>query len=247
MSIKNVRLDLSYEGTRYHGWQRQKGGPTIQGVVEEKLQTMVHEPVTVIASGRTDAGVHALRQVCNFTTTAKIPPEGLKKGLNSLLPKDIRVREVRDMPLDFHARYHAKSKTYEYRILNRKEPDLFQRRIVWHVRPSLDIKEIKKCLALVEGTHDFSSFCSSGGAHTTPVRRIIRAELYGPQDSLISLVFEADGFLRHMVRNIVGTLVAVGLGKIDSIGFQKIFESRDRTAAGMKAPAQGLFLTDVGY
>ena len=155
MDEKNIKLTLAYDGRHYHGWQRQKNGVTIQSVVEEKIEIMIGEPVKLIASGRTDAGVHAINQVCNFVTRSKIRPQDLKRGLNSLLPDDIFVRDAEYVPLEFHARYKVKSKTYEYRILNREGPDLFQRHYVWHIRVPLNAEEMAKCLSVLTGRHDF--------------------------------------------------------------------------------------------
>lgn len=244
---KNIRLILEYDGRRYHGWQRQKNARTIQGVLEEGIQRMTGEPATLFASGRTDAGVHALHQVCHFLTRSAIPPQSFRSGLNSLVRPDIFIKEATYVPPDFHARYGARSKTYEYRILNRREPDVFLRHTTWHVPMRLDMEEMRKCLDMVLGRHDFSSFRSSGSGNIDPVREITRAELHTPQDGLLHVVFEANGFLRHMVRNIVGTLVDAGLGKIDSKDFERILASGDRRQAGIKAPAQGLFLTMVRY
>ena len=247
MDEKNIRLILAYDGSLYHGWQRQSNGLTIQEVIEEKIQVMVGAPVKLIASGRTDAGVHALNQVCNFITRSDIGPEAMKKGLNSLLPDDIFVKSAEYVPLDFHSRYRARSKTYEYRILNRKDPDVFQRNYLWHIRMPLNTKEIQKCLAFLEGTHNFSSFRSSGSGNINPVRSVKRAELRGPEHGFLRLIMEADGFLRHMVRNIIGTVVEVGLGKTSFDRFIEILELRDRRSAGVKAPARGLYLIEVRY
>lgn len=244
---KNIRLILAYDGSLYHGWQRQKNRFTIQGIIEEKIQVMVGEPVTLIASGRTDAGVHAVTQVCNFITRSQITPKSIKNGLNSLLFDDIFVRDAQYVPIGFHARYDAKSKIYEYRILNRKEPDLFQRKYHWHIRGPLDTDEMAKCLTLLVGRYDFSSFRSSGSGNINPVRSLMRAELHVPEDGHLKVIVEADGFLRHMVRNIVGTVVEAGLGKISCGRFKEIFASKDRRLAGIKAPAQGLFLMHVKY
>lgn len=247
MGKKNIRLILGYDGSRYHGWQRQRNGLTIQGIIEEKIQIIIGEPITLIASGRTDAGVHAVKQVCNFITRSRISPESIKNALNSLLSNDILVRDVQYVPMEFHSRYDAKSKTYEYRILNRKEPDIFQRKYLWHIRAPLDTDEMAKSLTLLVGIYDFSSFRSSGSDNTNPVRSLMRSELHCSEDGLLKVIIEADGFLRHMVRNIVGTVVEVGLGKMSCERFREIFASRDRRLAGIKAPAQGLFLMDVKY
>ena len=248
MDRKNIKMVLQYDGTRYHGWQRQKNALTIQAIVEEKIQVITGERVKAIASGRTDAGVHALHQVCHFLTTSNIDPESTRRGLNSLLPEDIFVRHAEYVPVDFHARYSVRSKTYEYRILNREQPNLFLRRYTWHVPRKLDLAGMERCVSLLQGRHDFSSFKSSGSENFNPVREMIRSELHrSSEEGMIHFIFEADGFLRHMVRNIVGTVIEVGSGKISPNEFFQILEARDRKKAGLKAPPQGLFLTMVRY
>ncbi|HDZ89221.1 MAG: tRNA pseudouridine(38-40) synthase TruA [Deltaproteobacteria bacterium] len=247
MDPKNIRLILAYDGTRYHGWQRQKNAHTIQEILEDRLRMMTGGPVTLLASGRTDAGVHALNQVCNFTTLSALPPESIRKGLNSLLPVDILVKEAQYVPASFHSRYSAKSKIYEYRILNRALPDIFQRDFQWHIRHPLDTESMAASISVLRGTRDFSSFCSAGSGTTNPVRTVLSAEITGPEQGLLRITIEADGFLRHMVRNIVGTAVEAGLGKISPERFQEIVRLRDRRRAGVKAPARGLFLVSVKY
>jgi tRNA pseudouridine38-40 synthase len=247
MTQRNIKLILSYDGRRYQGWQRQTSGETIQQSLEEKLRMILREPVSVIASGRTDAGVHAVGQVCHFRTGSRLGIEVIRKGLNALLPEDIFVREISQVAADFHARYSAKGKVYEYRILNCEDRDPFQRHFAWHVRTPLEVAEMAKCLSTLEGTHDFSSFRSSGSGNTNPVRTICRAEMDRGEGGLLRVMLEADGFLRHMVRNIVGTLVEVGLGRIDSSRFEAILVARDRRQASSKAPPQGLFLVEVRY
>lgn len=245
---RNIRLILAYDGRRYHGWQRQnKGETTIQGTLEQAIEKMTGEPATLTASGRTDAGVHALHQVCHFVTESKIPPDAMRRGLNSLVPDDILIREAGYVPLEFHARYGAKSKVYEYRILNRGHPEVFLRYYTWHISAKLDIPAMKDCLGLLPGRRDFSCFKSSGSGNINPVREMLRAEVQSAEQGLLYFLFEADGFLRHMVRNIMGTLVEVGLGKRDVQAFASILESGDRKMAGIKAPPQGLFLKMVRY
>ncbi|MBN2124011.1 MAG: tRNA pseudouridine(38-40) synthase TruA [Deltaproteobacteria bacterium] len=244
---RNIRLVLAYDGTGYHGWQRQKREPTIQALVEEALDMMTGERVTVIASGRTDAGVHALCQVCHFTTGSGIDTEGIRRGLNSLLPGDIRIQRAETVPIDFHSRYDARSKVYEYRIWNHREPDVFLRRYAWHVPVELGIEAMGRCLNLLTGRHDFSSFRSTGSGNINPIREILRAEIHPPRDGLLVFEFEADGFLRHMVRNMVGTLVDVGKGKTGVEEFRDVLRAGDRRLAGIKAPPQGLFLKRVRY
>ncbi len=245
---KNIKLTVAYDGSRYHGWQRQKNGISIQELIEEKLNRMVGAPVKLIASGRTDAGVHALNQVCNFRSSTNIIPESIRKGLNSLLPDDILVKSAEYVPLEFHSRYDALGKVYEYRILNQEEPDIFHDRYQWHIRFPLDTGAMGRCLEILSGTHDFSSFRSSGSDNINPVRTIRRAQIESaPSDNAFHIVVEADGFLRHMVRNIVGTVVEVGLGRLGEEEFEEVLNARKREAAGIKAPARGLFLVQVYY
>jgi tRNA pseudouridine38-40 synthase len=247
MAKRNIRLIVEYDGSRFHGWQRQKSENTIQALIEEKISMMTEEPVKLIASGRTDAGVHAFCHVCNFITNAQIDPLSFRRGLNTLLPEDIFIRQAEDVPIDFHSMYDTESKTYEYRILNQEDPDVFLRLYTWHITRHLDREEMRKCLSSLCGEHDFSSFKSAGSGNLNPVRKMIRAEIHEPEKGLLYFIFEANGFLRHMVRNIVGTVVEVGQGKIDFDDFKAILQAKDRTKAGIKAPPQGLFLTDVRY
>ena len=244
---KNIRLDLQYDGTQYHGWQRQKSDPTIQALLEDALKVMTNEPVTVHGSGRTDSGVHALHQVCHFNTRSRLDPDSLKKGLDSILPRDIHIKDARYVPSEFHARYSARSKTYEYRILNQPEPDIFSLRYLWHIQDPLNRSEMDQCLSLLLGEQDFSSFMSTGSATKSPVRNMLKAEMHEQEPHLLTFHFEANGFLRHMVRNIVGSVVDVGRGKTGVGEFKKILKAKDRTAAGVKAPPQGLFLVEVKY
>jgi len=244
---RNIKLILEYDGSGYHGWQRQKNDLTIQEVLEENIGIITRETVVVLGSGRTDAGVHALHQVCNFKTNSNIASEPMRSGLNSLLPDDIYIKKLEDVSPDFHSRYSAKSKVYEYRIWNRQEPDLFLRNLIWHVRGKLFIEDIRSCLFLLTGEHDFSSFRSSGSSNRNPVRKMMRAELIQPEEGILNLIFEAEGFLRHMVRNIAGTVMEVGRGRITTEDFNEIFQAKDRRKAGINAPPQGLFLKDVKY
>lgn len=248
MFHRNIKLVVAYEGTNYHGWQRQVGQVSIQEVLEKSVGKIVSHRVKIVGAGRTDAGVHALGQVCNFTTHSSIPLEGLRKGLNSILPGDIQVLRADDVSHGFHSRYSAKGKIYVYRVLNALEPDIFSRRFEWHIPIRLDTEAMAQCLSMITGTHDFSAFRSSGSGNGNPIRTIFRAELArGKNRSRLIMLFEADGFLRHMVRNMVGTVVAAGLGKITTKDFVEIMESGERTRAGVKAPPHGLFLVKVIY
>ncbi len=244
---KNIKLILEYDGSRYHGWQQQTSLPTLQEMLEEKIETMTGETVNLIDSVRTDSGVHALQQVTNFKTHNHLDPSTLKKGLNSLLPADILIKQAESVPLDFKSRYSAKSKIYEYRVLNREEPDIFLRSYTWSIAAVLNLEKMAECLSMLIGRHDFSSFKSSGSGNNNPVREMMKAEIRGPEDELITFSFEANGFLRHMVRNIMGTVIKVGRGKLDVVDFMEIFRAKDRRKAGIKAPSQGLFLKLVKY
>ncbi len=244
---RNFKLVLEYDGSEYHGWQRQEGVLTIQEVLESRIEVMLGSPVRVRGSGRTDAGVHAMGQVVNFYARTRLTPGEIQKGLNSLLPSDIVVLEAEEVPDWFHARFSAVSKTYEYRILNRETPSALERNRAWHIRRRLEAPPVWECLRRVVGTHDFAAFMAAGSSVRSTERTVYRADLSRPVPERWVFRFEADGFLRHMVRNLVGTLVDVGAGKLSPEDFSKIMESRDRRRAGMTAPAHGLFLVDVSY
>ncbi len=244
---RNFKLVLEYDGSNYHGWQRQKGVLTLQEVVESKLGIMLGRPVTVRASGRTDAGVHALGQVINFYAKTRLAPEDFQRGLNGLLPPDIVVRHAEEVPDSFHASYSAVSKIYEYRILNRPLPSALERLYAWHVPKPLDLDRIRECLPVLLGEHDFSAFMAAGSSVTNPVRVMIQAEAWRPDSDHLYFRFQATGFLRHMVRNLVGTLVQAGRGAMTAQDLAAILESRDRSRAGITAPAHGLYLVCVFY
>jgi tRNA pseudouridine38-40 synthase len=245
--LKNFKILIEYDGTGYHGWQRQKKNRTIQQEIEQAISTMTVSPITLYGSGRTDAGVHAFGQVANFLCETDLAPEGFLKGLNSLLPDDIVIRDCRLVDRSFHARYDVKSKIYHYQLLNRNMPRAIGRQYAWFIRRKLDTAAMRSTIPHIMGSRDFKSFEGTGSprAHTT--RTIRAAELKEHKDGLLIFQIEADGFLRYMVRNIVGTLVDVGLGKITSAGFNDILKSKDRSNASATAPAHGLFLMEVKY
>ena len=247
MSMRNIRLLIEYNGTNYQGWQVQPKGPTIQGMVEEKLALITGEAVHLIGSGRTDSGVHAFGQVANFKTKSQLNIHSIQKALNSLLPPDIMIRRAEEVEEGFDARKQSKSKVYEYRILNRELRSAFDHEYAWHIPQKLDLEEMRKATRILIGEHDFSSFRSVGSPTRTAIRRVIRAEWKKGQDGFIRFEVEANGFLKQMVRAMVGTLVEVGKGKIDSEEFRKILDSRNRKEAGPTAPAHGLFLKEVKY
>ena len=244
---RNIRLTVAYDGTNYHGFQRQRPPViAVQNVLEAKLETVFGDSIELAASGRTDAGVHAYGQVVNFFTDGRIPVERIPLAVNSLLPDDIVVLEAADADFDFSARHSAKSKTYIYRIQRGSFPNPFTRNYAWYVGRPLDIHAMREALAMVLGTHDFTSFRASGGAPMSPVRTMYRAEI-GEKGDLLEITIHGNGFLYHMVRNMVGTLVNVGLGRISVAGFREILEARDRKKASPTAPAQGLYLFSVEY
>ncbi len=244
---RNFKLVLEYDGSNYHGWQRQRGVLTIQEVLESRLEVMFGVPMKVRGSGRTDAGVHARGQVINFYGSTTLSIHAIHKGLNALLPHDIVVVSAEEAPDAFHARFSALRKTYEYLILNREIPSALDRRFAWHIRQPLFLPSMRSCLTMICGAQDFSAFMAAGSSVKSTIRRIYRAELQQIDDSRLRFVFEADGFLRHMVRNLVGTLVEVGRGKRTPEDFQDVIAGGDRRKAGMTAPAHGLYLVTVIY
>ena len=244
---RNFKLTVEYDGSRYHGWQRQPEDPSIQAEIEKALAVMTRQPVILIGSGRTDAGVHALGQVANFHSDTRIPPEALQKGLNSLLPDDIVIRACAVVDDAFHARFDVKSKIYNYTILNRTLPSALERDYVWWVRAALNREAMKQAMLSLMGEHDFSAFEGTGSPRAHSVRRMLSVWMSFPNADKITLTFEANGFLRYMVRNIVGTLIEVGRGKITAEDFADILASRNRARAGATAPPQGLCLMEVCY
>ena len=245
--LKNFKLTIEYDGSLYHGWQRQKNDRTIQGEIEKALTVITGNNVTLTGSGRTDAGVHAFCQVANFKCETKVAPESFQKGLNSLLQKDIVIKECVRVPEKFHARYDAKSKIYKYRILNRKMPVAICRQYAWFIPKKLDLDAMRYALSYLTGTHDFNAFKGAGSQQLHTTRSVLNAGFTERDQDYLVFEIEADGFLRFMVRNIVGTLVDVGLCKITPSDFKKIRVSKNRNLAGATAPPHGLFLMQVKY
>ncbi|MFP4477207.1 MAG: tRNA pseudouridine(38-40) synthase TruA [Desulfatibacillaceae bacterium] len=243
---KTFLLTIEYDGTDFHGWQRQAGDATVQETLERALGTMLRRDVVVHGSGRTDAGVHALGQCAHFRADTAITAEAFRAGLNSLLPSDVVVLECREVPEDFHARKSATGKVYEYHVLNRRLRPAVGRQYAWHVRKALGVAAMERAAACIVGEHDFAAFESTGSPRATSVRKVTRSgiEVFG--DTLVYTV-SANGFLRYMVRSIVGTLVHVGVGRISAGDVPGILESRNRALAGPTAPAHGLFLRRVLY
>ena len=244
---RNIKLTIEYDGGAYHGWQIQPGLRTIQGVMREQIAQITQKKVNLIGAGRTDAGVHALAQVANFKTESTIDLPSLQRGLNSLLSPDIVVKGAEEVEEGFHARFKARSKTYEYHILNQPYPSAILRDYAWFIHHELDLPSMQKCGKLLIGSHDFSSFRASGDESRHSMREVIRLEIERRENNLVVIVIEANAFLREMVRSIVGTLVDVGRGKTSVSEFKEIFGAHDRRRAGMTAPAHGLFLVEVKY
>lgn len=240
---------IAYDGSRYHGWQIQPNGQTIQEILQKNLAIILRKEVLVIGSGRTDAGVHALGQVANFYLNEKVDIFRLRASLNGLLPPDIRVKEIVESPLVFHAQYSAIGKTYHYHLHLDRVQDPFQRLYSFHVKEKINVDLLKEAVRLFVGTHDFTAFANEnhlGSAANDAVRTMYRLDLI-EQNGGVRLEFEADGFLYKMVRNITGTLLEIAAGKRSIKDVPKCFEKKDRRLTGQAAPAQGLFLVKVDY
>ena len=266
---RTLKLTLAYDGTGFVGWQRQAEGQSIQGLLEEALSKIEHAPVTVIGAGRTDGGVHAIGQVASVTLASPIEDDTLRRALNAVLPPEVRVLSVEGAPSGFHARYSARSKTYRYRIANGEVTDPFSWRYAWLLPHPLDIAAMEEAARLIEGRRDFAGFQGAGSSTGSTVRTVLSSRFHegttgdprsaggrqvmpgvpeGP-DTARLLVYEitGDGFLRHMVRNIVGTLVEIGAGRRQTESIERILSSGDRRLAGATAPACGLCLVRIDY
>ncbi|MBM4038022.1 MAG: tRNA pseudouridine(38-40) synthase TruA [Planctomycetes bacterium] len=242
---RNVKLTIEYDGTRYHGWQRQANAPTVQQALEEALARVVGHEVTLYGSGRTDAGVHALGQVANFRTGSAIPAERLVHAINANVADDIAVLRAEDVAGGFHARYSAKRKTYRYAIVCRPvRPAVGGSFVHWHRFP-LDLGAMRQAAALFLGEHDFAAFESHSEGEGT-VRTVLRSEWLQEGERLDYWV-TANGFLYNMVRAMVGTMIEVGAGKRPPEDVARLLASRDRALAGRTAPAKGLCLMSVEY
>lgn len=240
------RLIIEYDGTEFHGWQIQPAHKTIQEEIQKILSYMTGSFVRVIGSGRTDAGVHAIGQVAHFTCGTKITPEKFHDALNKMLPEGIVIRSCTYADPEFHARFSAIRKTYRYKILNRTIPEAIGRHYAWHIRHPLDIEAMQSAANHLPGKKDFKSFEGTGSPRSSTVR-IIEKAVFSRDDDYIVFEITANGFLKFMVRNIVGTLVDVGSGKTTPETFESIIQAKDRNLAGATAPPQGLFLVRVEY
>ena len=262
---RTLKLTISYDGTRFVGWQRQAEGVSIQGLLDEALARFEGAPVDVHGAGRTDAGVHAIGQVASVRMTSAHPVDAVARGLNACLPPDVRVTDVQEAASDFHARFSARSKTYRYLLRNAPIVSPFERAWVWHVPEALDVDAMRAAAGELVGAHDFAAFRSTGGDAGETIRTITRSELVtdvsrtlpgsardpGPArlDAGTLLVYEVsgDGFLRHMVRAIVGTLVEIGRGRRAKASMAALLAGGTRAQAGATAPPHGLFLVRVVY
>lgn len=244
--MRNVCLVVCYDGTRYRGWQRLKqGDDTIQGKLETVLSRILEEPIELIGSGRTDAGVHAENQVANFHCENEMPCAQILSLLRRYLPEDIGIRSCKEVAPRFHARIHARQKTYRYRLWCSEQPCVFERRFVTVMPDMAQIEPMRKAANLLLGEHDFSAFCTNAGKKKSTVRRLDAIEITQSGDEL-HFTLTSDGFLHHMVRIVVGTLVEVGRGQRDAASVAKLFGA-PRSAAGVCMPPQGLCLMEVRY
>lgn len=255
--MKNFKLTIEYDGSRYCGWQVQKANErkrgqkhSIQATIERCLRKIVGERVKVIASGRTDSGVHALGQVAHFTNATQLPCRKIQSALNGVLPRDIRVANVEEAPADFHARFCAATKIYRYFIQQQTYPSPFLGKYSYWCKFPLDLRLMKEAARPLVGRHDFRAFCASGSAAKDATRTIKRISITKTDIlacRLICIEIEADGFLHNMVRNIIGTLLDVGRGRRTPDSIKKILRKKQRALAGPCVPAKGLFLVRVNY
>jgi tRNA pseudouridine38-40 synthase len=273
--MTRFKITLAYDGTDFVGWQRQASGVSVQGVLEAAVGALDERDVTVIGAGRTDAGVHALGQVAAFTLERAHSADTVVRALNARLPDTVRVVSAEEVPASFHPQFDARAKTYHYRIWNGDVLNPFERRYVWHLAGALDVEAMRRAAQLLEGEHDFAAFQGGGSDVVTTVRRVLRSRIADcglqiaddglgiaelerrsirnqavsrkPQAALIVYQITGAGFLRHMVRAVVGSLVEVGRRRQTPEWIRRVLEARDRSAAGQTAPAHGLFLVDVDY
>ena len=244
--MKRVNLTIAYDGTNYCGWQIQPNGITIEEVLNQKLSKITGEDIVVIGASRTDSGVHALGNVAVFDTNSSIPADKFSYALNQKMPEDIVIVKSEEVPLHWHPRYCESKKTYEYRIQNAKIPDPTRRLTHYFVSFDLDVEKMKEAANYFVGTHDFVSFCNVRSEVENTVRTIYSFEVEKEDDELIIRI-EGNGFLYNMVRIIVGTLVRVGRGFYAPEQIQEMLEAKNRKAAGVTAPPQGLFLVQISY
>ncbi len=245
--MRNIRLLIEYEGTHYAGWQAQAGHPTIQGKLAEAIEKLTGSPVNLTGASRTDAGVHAWGQVANFKTASRIPLPGIIQALNSILPEDIVIKDAAEVPPDFDSRRNSNGKTYLYRVLNRRYPSSIMRNFTWFVYQPVDVDLMRKGAKHMIGEKDFSSFRAADSDARHSIREVTSIEISEKPEGMIEFEVMWTAFLRHMVRIMVGTLVTLGKGKLKPDDIKTIIEAKNREAAAMTAPPQGLFLVKVEY
>ncbi|MPW24993.1 tRNA pseudouridine(38-40) synthase TruA [Alkalibaculum sp. M08DMB] len=244
--MRNIQLIIEYDGTNYCGWQIQKNGVTIQEEICRAIKQVTKQEANLIGSGRTDAGVHALAQSANFKTLSTIPTNKIPVALNSLLPKDIRITNAIEKSMEFHSRYSALGKIYQYRIINNEYGSALDWHRCLHVRHKLNVEKMKRGAELFIGTHDFTAFSRENTSVVNKVRTIFQSQIEVKGDELVFRI-HGNGFLYNMVRVIVGTLIEVGQGRIEAESIPSIIASKDREKAGITAPAYGLYLSEVLY
>lgn len=244
---RTLKLTIAYDGTRFVGWQRQAEGESIQGLIEEALSRFEGAPVTVHGAGRTDAGVHALGQVASVELTTTHDAAAIARGLNARLPEDIRILQVDEASAGFHARVAARSKTYRYLLRNVAVASPFARAYEWHVPERLDLDAMQGAADVLVGTHDFAAFQSTGSATGGTVRTIAQSGWSKRNEGVLAYEIRGNGFLRHMVRAIVGTLVDIGRGRRAPASMEALLAGGRRAEAGATAPPHGLFLVSVDY
>jgi len=247
MTRRTLKITLEYDGTRFYGWQVQPGRRTVQSEVERALRVLLRHPVRARVAGRTDAGVHALAQVCTARTEVDLPVARILRGLNGILPRDVAVHAVDEVPDEFDPRFSAVGKRYRYRLLNRKGRPALRRHRCWHLWEPLDLPSMQRALQQLTGTHDFSAFRAADCPNKQPVKTLEVANLDSGGEPYLEITLVADGFLKQMARIIVGTAVEVGRGRRPAAEMAEILRSGDRRLAGRTAPAQGLFLVEVMY
>ncbi len=244
--MRNIKLTIEYDGKKFNGWQKQPNKPNIQGEIENAIKEITGEEVDLIASGRTDSGVHALGQIANFKINSNIDIEKVPYALNSKLKKSILIKEAEEVEEKFHSRYNAKQKTYRYIINNSKHGTAIYRDLEYHMPIKLNVEKMKQAVKYFEGEHDFKAFKASGTSSKSSVRTIYKAEVI-EEGEKIKIELTGNGFLYNMVRIIAGTLVEVGLEKIKAEDIPNIIESGERSEAGKTLPAYGLYLVEVKY
>jgi tRNA pseudouridine38-40 synthase len=244
---QKFKIIIEYDGTRYHGWQIQPNGISIQEVLQKTLQKITKEKVTIFASGRTDAGVHAEGQVAHFSSSARMTCRDFIMALNSLLPSDIVIKKVEEVADDFHAQYSAIRKSYRYTILNRDHPSALEHHRSYYTQFPLNVDDMRQAALCLVGLHDFSAFRARNCSGRSPIKELFRFEIIQEPEGFIKIHVEGSGFLKYMVRNLVGTLIMVGHGKMAATEVEKILHSRDRQQAGPTAQSHGLCLVKVVY